>query len=293
MSGELFAFSSALIWAVSTVLWALGTQRIHVIPLNLVRCLTATAFFWALLPFYGGFEAISAVSPIAWFWLILSVLTLLVAGDILFFRSIELAGVSWAMPVASVNPLWAVLMASFFLDEPLTWTLLIGTILTVIGIALVSGTGSRAAEPTPQDRRTHRRGVLVALAVSILWGVGQIILKPATEGINSVVANSIRMPIGVVVMLFLTLWRGRWRELQGLDRRTWGILLLASLIGTGMGSLFFVYAIQLAGAGRTAVLTSISPLLAIPFSMLWLRERPTRWTLLGTLLTTVGVALVA
>jgi drug/metabolite transporter (DMT)-like permease len=65
------------------------------------------------------------------------------------------------------------------------------------------------------------------------------------------------------------------------------------LAGTGLGSLFFILAIQLAGAGRTAVLTSTAPLLALPFSMLWLRERPTRWTLAGTLLTTVGIGLVA
>jgi drug/metabolite transporter (DMT)-like permease len=33
--------------------------------------------------------------------------------------------------------------------------------------------------------------------------------------------------------------------------------------------------------------------MAIPFSMLWLKERPSRWALAGTLLTTVGIWLVA
>ncbi|MEJ2208920.1 MAG: DMT family transporter, partial [Anaerolineae bacterium] len=78
-----------------------------------------------------------------------------------------------------------------------------------------------------------------------------------------------------------------------LDRRSWAVILVASLVGTGLGTLFFVMAIQTAGAGRTAVLTSTTPLLAMPFSMLWLHERPTRWTLTGTLLTTVGIVLVA
>jgi drug/metabolite transporter (DMT)-like permease len=65
-----------------------------------------------------------------------------------------------------------------------------------------------------------------------------------------------------------------------------------SLVGTGVGTLFFIMAIQQAGAGRTAVLTSTAPLMAIPFSMLWLSERPTRWTLAGTVLTTTGIVLV-
>jgi drug/metabolite transporter (DMT)-like permease len=33
-------------------------------------------------------------------------------------------------------------------------------------------------------------------------------------------------------------------------------------------------------------------MLAIPFSMLWLGERPSRWTVIGTALTTAGIALV-
>jgi drug/metabolite transporter (DMT)-like permease len=47
------------------------------------------------------------------------------------------------------------------------------------------------------------------------------------------------------------------------------------------------------GAGPSTVLTATAPVLAIPFSVLWLRERRTRGTLLGALLTPVGVALVA
>ena len=86
---------------------------------------------------------------------------------------------------------------------------------------------------------------------------------------------------------------GRWRELRQLDGKSWAVILVASLVGTGIGTLFFVMAIQMAGAGKTAVLTSTAPLMALPFSMAWLHERPTRLTLAGTLLTTAGIALVA
>jgi drug/metabolite transporter (DMT)-like permease len=47
------------------------------------------------------------------------------------------------------------------------------------------------------------------------------------------------------------------------------------------------------GAGRTSVLTSASPLLAVPFSMLLLNEQPNRWTVVGIALTTAGIILVA
>jgi drug/metabolite transporter (DMT)-like permease len=292
LSGELIALTSALLWAVASVLLTVGAKRVHVLPLNLVRCTVSTAFFWALLPFYGGLEALAAIPASAWPWLVVSVLALLVVGDTLYFRSMDLAGVSWAMPVASINPLWAVLLAALFVGEPLTWTLLLGALLVVVGIILVSRTSDGMAQGNPAGKRGWRLGLLLAVVVSLLWAIGQVALKPATEGIDSVVANSIRQPMAMIMLLGLSLLRGRWRELQGLDRRSWLVILVASLVGTGMGTLLFVMSIQLVGAGRTAVLTSTAPLMAVPFSVLWLSERPTGWTVAGTLLTTAGIVLV-
>ena len=293
MSGEVLALVSALLWSVASVLMALGSHRLHVLPLNLIRCTVSSAFFWVLLPFYGGVEAFRTVPSSAWLWLVVSVLILLVVGDTLYFRSLNLAGVSWAMPVAGVNPLWAILLAALFVDEPLTWSLLLGALLVVAGVTLLSrpemhSTNGQAIEPA-----ALRKGLLVALLVSLLWGAGQVTLKPATAGMHSVVANSIRQPLAMFILLAINLRTGLWKELRHLDRRSWALILLASLVGTGVGTLFFVMAIQTLGAGRTAVITSTSPLLAIPFSMAMLRERPTRWTVAGTFFTTVGVVLVA
>lgn len=324
VSGELSALLSALLWAIASVLLAAGARRLHVLPLNLVRCITSTMFFWVLLPFSGGWPAVAAIPPAAWVWLLVSVLGLLVIGDTLYFRSLDLAGVSWAMPVAGVNPLWAVLLGAVFLDEPLTWRLMLSAVLVVMGIFLVSrsldgrrrpqsGRGLGEAEVTipeqggvqgyeeavPVSRarsvssEQRRSGLLLALAVSVLWAVGLLALKPATAEIDAVVANSVRQPLAMVMLLGIVIARGRWRDLRGLDRRSWAVIVGASLLGTGLATLFFVWAIQRAGAGRTAILTSTSPILAIPFSMLWLGERPGLPTLAGMVLTTAGIALVA
>jgi uncharacterized membrane protein len=292
LSGELIALLSALLWALASVLLTIGAKRIHVLPLNLIRCVVSTAFFWALLPFYGGLDALAAIPPSAWIWLVVSVLGLLVVGDTLYFRSMDLAGVSWAMPVSSINPLWAVLLASVLVGEPLTWALLLGALLVIGGVVLVSRSTRPADSAGPADPHARRAGLLLALLVSVSWAIGQVALKPATAGVHSVVANSIRQPMGMLMLLGLTLVQGQWREFQKLDRRSWVVIIVASLVGAGVGSLLFVLAIQMAGAGRTAVLSSTAPLLAIPFSVLWLQERPTRWTVAGTLLTSAGIALV-
>jgi drug/metabolite transporter (DMT)-like permease len=293
LSGEFTALFSALLWAVASVLMALGSKRVHVLPMNLVRCVVSSSFFWALLPFYGGLDALRAVPPSAWLWLVVSVLLLLVVGDTLYFRSLDLAGVSWAMPVAGINPLWAILLATLFVDEPLTWGLLMGALLVVAGVTLLSRPEIHSSNGQTIEPAARRKGLLLALLVSLLWAAGQVALKPATAGMHSVVANSIRQPLAMLILLAINLRTGHWRDLRRLDRRSWTLILLASFVGTALGTLFFVMAIQSIGAGRTAVITSTAPLLAIPFSMFWLRERPTRWTVAGTFFTTVGIVLVA
>jgi transporter family protein len=290
LSGEAIALLSALLWAFASVLMGWGVRRLHVIPLNLVRCVVSTAFFWSLLPFFGGLKAVAAIEADQWLWLFLSVVMLLIVGDLLYFRSLDLVGVSWAMPVASINPLWAVLLAALFIDEPLSWGLLAGALLVIAGIILVS----RSTDKTgPVDHRRQRIGLLLALLTSVAWGVGQVILSPAAKGLDSVVANSVRQPIAALMMLGLALARGRVKDLRELDRRSWLTIVVASLVGTGMGSLLFVLAIQMIGAGRTAVLTATAPLMAIPLAVLWLHERPNRRTLIGALLATAGIVLVA
>ena len=271
----------------------MGAKRLHVVPLNLVRCTAGTMFFWILLPFFGGIQAIAALTPSAWLWLMISVLTLLVVGDSLYFSSMDLAGVSWSMPVTNISPLWAVLLAVVLVGEPLSWSLVVGALMVIAGITLIGRSDSRpAGEESKKDRRARRTGLLMALAVSILWAIGNVALKPATEGTHAIVANSIRQPMAVVILLIPTLWRGQWRGFGTLAKRSWLLILLASLFGMGLATTFFVLAIQRAGAGRTAVLMASSPLMALPFSMLWLHERPTRWTFVGLLLATAGIFLV-
>jgi DME family drug/metabolite transporter len=252
----------------------------------------STTFFWLLLPFYGGIEALGAFTPSQLAWLVISVLGLLVIGDTLYFRAMDLAGVSWAMPVSSINPLWAVLLAALLIGEPLSWSLVLGALLVVAGIILVSRSTGGVNNGRKIEPKARRLGLLMALAASVLWAIGQVALKPGTDGVHTVVANSIRQPLGALLLLVPNLFRGQWRELRSLDRRSWGIIVLASLIGTGLGTFLFIIAIQMSGAGRTAILASTAPLMAVPFSMMWMGERPTRLTFAGTLLTTFGIALV-
>lgn len=71
-----------------------------------------------------------------------------------------------------------------------------------------------------------------------------------------------------------------------------GLLALNGLLGWALAGSLWVSSIQLIGPSKASIIGSTAPLFAVPLGMIFLKERPSRYTLTGTLLTMAGVILV-
>jgi DME family drug/metabolite transporter len=300
--GVLCALFSALLWAFSGVTFTWMARHLDVLSMNLMRCLFATSIFWLLLPFVGGPAALAQVAPTTLLTLICSVILLLIIGDSLYFTSMRLIGVSRAMPIANISPLITLVLAITWLNEHLTVLNIAGSLLTMVGVYLVISDGrqtdKRGPLPSAAGQATgsppFRRGVVLALGTALSWGVGLVVLKIGVTGLNAIVVHSIRLPLAAVFLGGIITASGRnldrvWR----LGRWLWLTLFATSLVDNFLGNIFLILAFQLAGAGKTAVLISTTPLFAVPFSALILKERPTRVMIVGTVLAVIGIAMVA
>lgn len=118
-------------------------------------------------------------------------------------------------------------------------------------------------------------------------------LSPGVRGVDPILVSSIRLPALALILWGLVAVRGSAGTLRTLSRREWVTMVLGGLVGWGLGSLLFVMALAELGATRTSVLTSTSPLFAIPMTALFMNERPSRSVLVGTAITVAGVALVS
>jgi drug/metabolite transporter (DMT)-like permease len=104
----------------------------------------------------------------------------------------------------------------------------------------------------------------------------------------------VRIPAAALMVGALVgLQRNSGIRRRSISRKTMVILALTGIGGTGFGSLLYIYAIQEAGAGRTAVLSALSPLFALPLGAVFLKEPITRWVAIGTGLAVVGIALLS
>jgi drug/metabolite transporter (DMT)-like permease len=292
--GILFAFAQALCWAATTVLLRSLSTRLDAFLVNGLRALLGLGIIIPLVLLTGGLGDYRLVTTTRFVLLAASVIIGGVVGDAFYVNSLKLIGVSRAFPITNTMPLLTVLLSALLLGAPLRPLNLLGALLVIGGVYLI-------ARPRPNlhvgaiddiERSRLVRGALYASATALAWSLATIILARGVEGINAIVATSVRVPVVSLFCLVVAGRRGSLRQLTGLERRIWGQLVLTGILGWGLGGSLYALAIQHAGPGRTAIISATAPLFGMLLGVLFLGERPTRYTWAGTVLTIVGIALV-
>lgn len=287
--GELAALGTALLWATSSTMAGSQTRRLPATVIGAVQLLAATVLIWsvtAALLATGAIEGTTLARTLA-----LAATAVLGPGigDTLYFVAIRLLGVARAFPVAmAASPLFTIALAAAFVGEAITLGVLLGAALTIAGILLIAV----RAETIEKVERRPRAGLWLVLLAALLWAVSAVLLRLTADGIAAPLVSAVRMPTAAVFVLALALGTGRLRPAGGYSRRSLGILVLAGLLGVGIGSVLYVVAIQEAGAARTAILSSTAPLFALPLAAFSLGERITSRIAAGAVLTVAGIWLI-
>jgi drug/metabolite transporter (DMT)-like permease len=289
--GELAALASALCWAFASIVFTRLADAVDSVAANAYRCFVATLTFGLLLFFSGGPAILQTLTLEAILRLTISVWIIIGMGDTLFFKSMRLIGVSRAMPIANTNPLITTALAMLFLGERLTILQIAGSVLTVLGLILITSSDSKNQEGMPP---LSRRGVGIALATALCWGVGTVIMKSGLTDLDPLVVNCVRQPAALIFLLGVLATRksGFRQTYARMTLRTWIILTLASIIASTIGSQLFVMGVQLAGAARGGVLASTAALFSLPFSIFLLHEKPSSRVITATFVTIAGIALL-
>jgi drug/metabolite transporter (DMT)-like permease len=293
--GEAAALGSAFLWALTNILLGSQAGRVPTLVISALRGLYGMLFLVAV-------AAVLMVAGRTSYPTVPRVLALagsgalgIGIGDTLYIGSLHRVGVSRAFPISmAVFPLLTVGLAVTLLGEDVTPLMVIGTLLTIGGVCLiVSGGSAPAAEAQPAARgREMAVGVGLVVVASVLWALASVWLRSASEGVEPVLAQAIRMPAAGVVTAAVALAAGHQLWPRRYGARSLAALLLAGVVGTGIGSLLFLVAVQHAGVAPTAVLSSSAPLFALPMATVLLGERITPRVVAGTALSIAGIWLV-
>lgn len=291
MSGEVYAIACAFLWALSSALLKSQTHKIHVVFLGALRTLPALLIYWGILLFSGRAAELLVLPLRAWAYLAGSTLIGLVVGDSIYFQSMKLIGLSRAMPLSTTYPFFTMLLSLLFLDEQFGWTVVGGaTLIATGGYLLALHRGRERLAESQAMRRVNLVGVTLALSAAACWSMSTVMLRMGLEEVDATIANVVRLSVLMVALSTMALRLGKIERVREYGLRSLGIVFLAGIVGTGLGTFTFLSAVQSAGAAKTSILTATMPLFGVPFSLL-LKERPSSRTLVGTGLTMAGVVL--
>lgn len=289
--GDVVAFLAALGWAGTTVMARYLSRAIPAIWYNALRTGIGTLTIFASMPWWIGESKLDKLDVEVLLLLGVSVFIGYAIGDTSFFESLRRIGVARAATIGGCNPLITAFLAVIFLHEPVTLGLLAGVIVICGGVWIIT-TDQAAARATRGTHGSLLVGATLALVAAVGWSVSMVMVRPAVEQVDSLLASAIRLPMATA-FLFLLATRSRMidnRRLE-MDRRTKAWVLFSGLT-SGVSSTLFLWSVDLVGAARTAAISSIVPILSALLAVLLLGERLTIKLCIGMAISVVGVLLI-
>lgn len=284
--GVLCALASALAWSVTSLLARSLIPHYGSVTINAVRSGAAGLLLLVVVVAIEGPHVLTAMSRATFLQLTVSIVAAIGIGDTVFFESTRAIGLSRAMTIGTTYPVGAALLAAAFLDEPLTIPVILGSFLTLGGVALI-------VSVRPDDSHPQRLafGVWTALVASVAWAVSTAMMKVPLSEIDPLTAQAVRLPLASA-LLWLTPWT--WRAGSAMRKAGRGPLVTIAILSvvTAASSVLFVASLKYAGVAVGSVLSSTAPVFALPLGVMFLGERIAASTVAGVLLAVAGVVVL-
>lgn len=299
--GELSAIGAAFVWALEGLILRPITRELVALRITALQFVVVFIAFWGVSFITGRIDEVFALPLGRVLALAFTALFGLAAGETAYVHSLTHLGLARAFTISNAGFFIIALAAgALVLGEPVTYRQWAGAAVILVGIWLVS----QVTEVSISGRREQalpaphlpppliRQGLFFAGVAAVCWGLNAVALRVLLVGMDVLVASTVRLTVAALALNLIAFSRFGWRTMV-YPKRTAGLLVLSGLIGLGMGNLFILTAIQAAGAGKAAVLSSTSPLFAAVLAVVFLKERITPKLVIGTLLTVIGMVLTA
>lgn len=290
--GEIAALLAAICWTTTAILFEVTSRKIGSVAVNILRLIIAFVIlcFYTLLT-RGLFFPIDATSS-AWFWLGISGIIGLFIGDIFLFEAFALISSRVSMLIMSLVPLLTVFFGWFIIDEKLSLINILGISLTVSGVLVVAfkknDDGKYQLKP-----KFSKRGMLFAFIGAIGQSLGLIFSKIGMANYDAFASNQIRMIIALPFFIILTTYMKKWKNVKLVfnARKTFKLVILASILGPFAGISFSLIAVQNTTTAVASTLMALVPVLILFPSVIFLKQKVKLLDIIGAIISFIGVAL--
>jgi uncharacterized membrane protein len=246
-----------------------------------INVLVGTLGLWAAVLLTGGLYRVSAVG-IALFAVAGIIGT--VSGRVLRFMAIEKVGASIAAALNNLHPLFAAALAIAVLGEQVTLPILAGTLVIVLGTALLSSGGQRAG--------VRARHLWLPIASAACFGTVAVLRKIGLGQMGPVQGAAINATTALVVFSAFLVASGQRHAMASRGRGL--ALFVAAGVAENTGVFLNILALSVGSVSVVTPLVGTSPIFVLLLSPFFLRgvEGLGVRVVAGTVLIVGGVYLV-
>ena len=269
----LFAFGSAMLAGLTSVLAKCGIKKTDSTVATAIRTIVVLIFSWLMVFVVGSQETISAIGGRTLLFLVLSGLAT-GASWLCYFKALQLGDVNKVVPIDKSSTVLTILLAAIFLQEGVSLTKGIGVVLIAVGTFLM-------IEKKQSGGETKSAAWLwYALGSAVFAGLTAILGKVGISGVESNLGTAIRTGVVLLmswVMVFVT---GKQGALKAIPKNELFFICLSGL-ATGGSWLCYYKALQDGPASVVVPIDKLSILVTVLFSYLVFREKLTKKSALG------------
>ncbi len=274
------AFGSALFAGLTSILAKVGVKSVNSNLVTALRTVVVVVFSWIMVFLAGSAAGIATIEPKSLLFLVLSGLA--TGGSwICYYRALQMGDVNKVVPIDKSSTVLTMLLSFLILGESLTVPKIVGLVLIAVGTFLMIA-------PKPGEQKESRRGwMLFAAGSAIFASLTAILGKIGVRDVESNLAVAIRTVVVLVMAWLIVFIQGKQREIKKIDRKSWLFIGLSGL-ATGCSWLCYYRALKLGEASVVVPIDKLSILVAMLFSVIFLKEKLTKPAILGLVLLTAG-----
>jgi drug/metabolite transporter (DMT)-like permease len=286
--GELAALANAVVWALTGVIVKGVGKNVRSSHIVTTQVWLGLAFLLLVSLVIGQIDNLAHLQLRSVLFLAGGAL-INTAGSLVFWVALGRGTVSSVYPTTqSIFIVVSMVSGWLFLDDSPQVGVIGGAVLIIGGVILLNW---RTKDDSPGTKgRGDYVGILLAAATAFLWAGGFISTVVGLEETPPVAAATIRNLVPAILFVVVSILFPSTRITRVF--RGNGIRLTVGAVLFAFSALTFVLALSKASPGVVVVLINTSPMFAVIFAVVLLRERLSRFAIVGTVLSMTGIFVV-
>lgn len=286
--GEILSLASAVVWAVSVILFRIAGDTIHPLVMNLFKNVLALVLLGGTVLFIGGAPDLP---PRIFALFVLSGILGIALSDWLFFTALVRLGAELTAIVDCAYSPFVIGLSFLFLGERMNR-------LQIAGVGLILGAVILITRKKTDERLSRRAllsGVGIGIVSMLLTAGGIVLVKPFLGGISVVWATLIRMTGGAAAGLVLWALHPRRRELLRPLRAgaNYKLLIPASVLSAYFSVLIWMAGMKYTLASVASALNQLNNIFVFLLAAVVLKEKITPLKAAAVALAFAGAILVS